>query len=434
MAAFIAVGSVVLTAMPAGARVDGRSAGRYRLVDFGTFGGPNAFYDGFQPALMMNSRGVVTGLADTKIADPHPSSCFNPDDCYLVHAFSGTRTGNVTDLGALPGVNSSHSDAINDSGMIVGQSQNGKIDPSLHQPTAVATYWIHGHLRRLPGLRGTQSFAMGVNNGGVMVGWASNTTPYTTSPWGNLGTEQRAVLWRAGKRIKDLGTLGGPAAVAYLVNSHGAVTGQSLTNDTVNQATGMPTADPFLWRNNRMQDLGTLGGVNGSPVALNDRGEVAGQSDLKGDAAYHPFLWSAGKMIDLGTLGGTNGFPYAMNNAGHVVGSADLSANNVHHGFLWRDRKMIDLGVAKGKTCSTAFDVNSKDQVVGESHTCGSDPKQIAILWQKGHIVDLNTLVSPAAPGWRLAEGLAINNRGDIAAYGIPPNGHVHIVLLVPRK
>ena len=434
IAAIVAVGSVLAESAPAGAHIHWASAAKYRLIDLGTFGGPNSFVDAAEPALMMNSHGVVVGVSDTAAADPHPSSCFN-SDCYLDHAFSAAVSGRVTDLGALPGKNSSDAGQISDSGIILGSSQNGTVNPITKQPAAVAVYWIGGKLRPLHGLGGSQSAAMGVNNGRTIVGWALNKTPYTTSIWGNLGTEQRAVLWRPGQKVEDLGTLGGPSAVAYLVNTHGVIAGQADTNNVINAATGSPTADPFLWRKRRMTDLGTLGGTNGSPVALNNRGEVAGQSDLEGDTTLHPFLWSHGRMNDLGTLGGANGIAEWMNNAGHVVGIADLPGGKVHHGFLWRNGKMIDLGVARGKTCSGAFGVNSKDQVVGASGICGGpENTHTGFLWQRGHMIDLNTLISLPASGLRVADGNAINDRGDIAGIGVLPNGDEHVVLLVPRR
>ena len=56
-----------------------------------------------------------------------------------------------------------------------------------------------------------------------------------------------------------------------------------------------------------MFDLGTLGGSQSSATAINASGEVAGDSNVTGDAAQHAFAYTgtpgSGTMADLGTLG-----------------------------------------------------------------------------------------------------------------------------------
>jgi probable HAF family extracellular repeat protein len=163
--------------------------------------------------------------------------------------------------------------------------------------------------------------------------------------------QARAFLWENGA-MQDLGTLGGPDALAFFVNERGQVAGISYTSSTPNPSNGscppnVPTQDPFFWEKGEMVDIGTLGGTCGQPLAFNNRGQVVGQSDLAGDLTYHPFVWSkTGGMQDLGTLGGNTGLTNWINDNGDIVGKVDLPGPLTpqdHHAVLWRHGVMIDL-------------------------------------------------------------------------------------------
>jgi probable HAF family extracellular repeat protein len=104
--------------------------------------------------------------------------------------------------------------------------------------------------------------------------------------------------------MQDIGTLGGPDAVGGFINERGQIAGFSYTNSTPNPTTGVPTVDPFLWEpptrrypNSRIVDLRSLGGTfgaEGDGLALNNRGQVVGFSNLAGDIISHAFLWTTG--------------------------------------------------------------------------------------------------------------------------------------------
>lgn len=132
--------------------------------------------------------------------------------------------------------------------------------------------------------------------------------------------------------MQDLGTLGGPDSFAFLVNERGQVAGASDVDFVSNVVTGGPTVHPFLWQQGKMIDLvahapaGMFGGSYGSVSGLNDTGQVAGTMYLAGDLTWHSFLWDAGEIKDLGTLGGAITTAVALNNAGHVVGRSDVTA------------------------------------------------------------------------------------------------------------
>ena len=263
---------------------------RYKLVDLGTFGGPTSYFSNGADGIL-NNHGTAAGWADTSTPDPYPSFCFNAD-CFVSHAFQ-SQNGVLTDLGALPGGASSQALWISANGLIVGQSQNGVIDPLTGIPEGDAVLWKDGQIINLGTLGGNFSVAQAINNRGQVVGAALNAIP---DPISFLGTQIRAFLWRNGA-MQDLGTLGGPDAWGLFVNEGGQIAGWSLTNSTPNPVldacgfgTTFPTQDPFLWEKGGMIDLGTLGGTCGYPTALNNRGQVVGQSDLTGDIYLHAFF------------------------------------------------------------------------------------------------------------------------------------------------
>jgi probable HAF family extracellular repeat protein len=186
-----------------------------------------------------------------------------------------------------------------------------------------------------------------------------------------------------------------------------------------------------------MLDLGTLGGTVAQAVnGLNERGEVVGSTTMTGDETHHPFLWDGKQLIDLGTLGGPNGEADWVNDDGEVVGIAQFAEfcpvgpGRGGRAFLWRHGVLIDLGTTAGVDNSEAVYINSKTQVVGYSFACDFSTLG-AFLWENGSIVDLNTLTLPSS-GVRLLFALFVDDNGEIAAYGLLPNGDLHTVLLIP--
>src|SRR6516225_9538922 len=410
----------------------------YKLVDLGTFGGPSAYGSINGPGLqLINNSGVVSSFADTAMPDPNaPTLCYVPD-CFLSHAFHW-QDGVLTDIGALPGENSSASGPINERGWSVGQSQNGVMDPLLGIPETRATLWIDGRIVDLGTLGGNASLASSLNKEGIVVGISQNNISDPVSLFG-MGTQTRAFLWQNGV-MHDLGTLGGPDAVALAVNERGQVVGYSFTNATPNPVTGVPTTDTFLWDHGTMIDLGTLGGtdanVGPSPtLVINNKGQVAGTSNLPGDVNFHAFLRDRGTLLDLGTLGGHFSTAYWINDAGDVVGGATTSGDPPGHAALWRKGKITDLGTLDGDCFSQANAINSKGQIVGLTFSCDTGIAR-AVLWEEAAIIDLSTLV-PANTNLFLAEAFNINDRGEILCRCLPagvPNGELgeHVCLLIP--
>jgi probable HAF family extracellular repeat protein len=409
---------------------------QYKLYDMGTLGGPNS--NGSQDAISLTSAGVIGG-SDTPAPDPFAPNCFS-SDCFVKHAIVGRR-GHVTDLGALPGNdgnNSSYAFTLNNSGLIAGISENGAIDPATGFPEVNAVVWQDGRINNLGTFGGTQSAAEDMNDRGQVVGVSTNAIPDPFSFGGDpfpATTQTRALLWDRGVSY-DLGTLGGPDAFARRISQSGLVAGWSYTNSTPNPTTGVPTVDPFLWKNGRMIDLGSLGGTSGSVWGVNNQGQVTGLSNLAGDQLFHGFLWDRGVLRDLPPVsGGSLSGGLWINEAGDVVGGSSIAGDQLFHAPLWTHGTAIDLGTVGQDACSQAYGINSSKQVVGNSGgsgQCDAFQNGRAFLWENGGpMVDLNALVKNPSD-LRFYWAVYISENGEIAGNATLPNGDIHLVVLVP--
>jgi probable HAF family extracellular repeat protein len=192
----------------------------------------------------------------------------------------------------------------------------------------------------------------------------------------------------------DLGTLGASYSSPVAVNDSGQVIGLSST---------LTATHAFSWTHSGgMVDLGTLGGRFSSPVALNDNGQVIGQSDTGGNAdpnvcpplyspCPHGFSWTqSGGMVDL-TLGGSVSNAWAVNDSGQVVGQSNTAGDPgcCPHAFSWtQSGGIVDLGTLGGRE-SKAWAVNDSGQVVGVS-TIARDAEFHATLWLTAATVSID--------------------------------------------
>jgi probable HAF family extracellular repeat protein len=418
---------------------------RYKLVALGTLGGPisygSANGDGGR---LLNNEGVLSSYADTSLADPFaPDMCFDAD-CLLAHAYRW-RNGVMKDLGSLADGFNSLAASINDRGWSLGASQSGILNPAGF-PQNRATLWIGRRIVNLGVVHGgSDSIGISVNNAGQAVGISNSDIPDPFSLFG-IGVQIRTFLWEEGQ-LQDIGTLGGPDAVPGPGCNNqrpGTVVGVSYTSFTPNEASGIPTQDPFLWENGKMRDLGNLGGTVSFGQCANNRGEVIGISSLAenpgacpGGPGCHAFLWAHGSMKDLGTLGGGSSEAIWINDSGVIAGSADLPTEGIHDAVRWKGGQILDLGTVDGDACSRGRAINERGQVVGGSSDCANFLH--AFVWEEGGpMIDLNTVIPPGS-GLQLTNAFNINDRGEILAKSVPEGVTPiddedlgHVVLLIP--
>jgi probable HAF family extracellular repeat protein len=225
--------------------------------------------------------------------------------------------------------------------------------------------------------------------------------------------------------IRDLGSLRGLDSTPVAINDHGQVVGYGYGQNVAGRA--------FLWKNGKLIDLGHCG-HHSQAVGINERGQVAGSCGFRPSGKPdHAFLWQNRKSTDLGTLGWTSSDAVAINGRGQVAGTR--FRGNDERAVLWRDGKMTDLGTLGGRR-SEATAINDRGQVVGDSTTPGGE--QHAFLWQHGKMTDLGVLgggVSTAFGGTRNErfQPTAINNRAQIVGLAHDPTGSYEIAFLWER-
>jgi probable HAF family extracellular repeat protein len=190
--------------------------------------------------------------------------------------------------------------------------------------------------------------------------------------------------------LRDLGVSGTPVAL----NDRGQIVVHAAASDKA-----------FLWESGRVIGLGTLGGKTTTAWSMNERGRVVGQSQTASGAG-RAFLWQNGRMRN---LGGGSVYAYRINERGQIIGNR--AVNGAEHAFVWRNGTTTDLGTLGGKQ-SDAVAINERGQVVGWSATKRNDqlgrPVKHAFLWQAGKMIDLNP------PGPFRSRAVAINVSGQV--------------------
>ena len=417
----------------------------YRVIDTGSFGGPNSHINDGEH--LLNNSGMFTGYADTSDTDPYaPDECWD-GDCLVAHTFRWSD-GKLTELGVVGGGPNSESNWLSENGLIAGDSQNGLLDPLVDFWQIRGVLWRGNETIEVGTLDGGyNSLARGVNTDGVVVGLSTTLVPDPNAMVMFFGLpyafQTRAFRWKDGV-LQDLGTLGGPDAIAMGVNERGQIFGNSYTSTDPSPVCGNLNPDisfdslttgAFLWQNGKITNLGSFGGTCTNATAINNRGQVVGFSFLAGDTVLHPFSWERGKLVDLGTLGGSQAMALHVNDAGDIVGWSLATNESIMHATLWSRGQITDLGAFEPDQCSFPLGINSKKQVVGfVSLNCDfSDHSSLrAFLWEPGQpIVDLNTLISPTL-GIQLLNAAAINDRGEMASVAFFPDGSHRPVLLIP--
>lgn len=336
-------------------------------------------------------------------------------------------------LGTLGGATSS-ARGLNDHGQVVGSAELG--DGNVH-----AFLYSDGAMRDLGTLGGINSEATGINNRGQVVG---------NSVTSIFGTPIRGFIYSNGV-MRDIGTVDRTkgSSAANAINDSGQVAGNAVTVVLNSVGSAVVKTHATLYNNGSMTDIGTLAGVQSiltsSANAINASGQVVGVSDSGSLEARTraAFLYSGGVMRSLGVLEGNFSEATAINDSGEIAGNSTVSSSlDFRHAFRYVNGDMFDLGTLGGRS-SAANAINNSGQIVGHADTTNPPPilgplaqdsgvGQHAALWNGNIIHDLNTL---APAGWTLTDAAAINRYAQIVGTGMNqdhPEGEAFLLTLHP--
>jgi probable HAF family extracellular repeat protein len=211
--------------------------------------------------------------------------------------------------------------------------------------------------------------------------------------------------------MRDLGTLGGSFSVAQAINDRGRVVGTSTT------ATGESHA--FVWADGQMRDLGLAAYATAND--LNDRGQVTGGYPLP--EAFHAYRLQRGHLVDLDSADVPFSEGVAINEGGQVAGNSAPAPAAFNHAFLWSRAHRINLGTLGGES-SSASGINDHGAVVGQATT--TDGSGRGFVWRHGVMTDLGVLAAGGENGSRAND---INNHGWIVGASEAAGGDFHAVL-----
>ncbi|MFL6583794.1 MAG: hypothetical protein ACJ8KU_04685 [Chthoniobacterales bacterium] len=331
----------------------------------------------------------------------------------------------LTELPTPLGYDSSAPYQINDQGFVAGSSSRGG--------SQVATVWKSGSVQVLGKLdKGTYSIANAVNSTGVVAGEGDDG-------------DGRPLGWvtSGGKLVNFFSNNGGNTR-PVAINDAGVIGGYYVKGFSSTWRGAIWKIDPKDARKSTKTDLPILPGsdpLNASAIsfAFNKSLQAAGWA-TNPEISQHAAFWNndaAHTIVDLGVYGSDwTSVANSLNDFGQVVGESHPPFGS--RPVLWQNdaaHTAVALPFLPGDNYGAAQLINSSGTIIGwsavsEPGTWNVGPSRI-VVWSGGLPYELQSLVAQAADGWTINQVMSINNLGQMAALATR-NGVTRAVVLTP--
>ena len=375
----------------------GNSPSRYRIIDLGIISDIGVPGYNSSGAYAINNIGQVVGYSTTSAGikwhaffweDANDNGQADPNE--------------MQDLGVEWSNTYSTAQGINNTGQVVGSMNLFQLhtQPYVWQDTNHNGRYDSGEIQYLELLPVTsRSYAYDISDNELAVGYCSTFDGTYACLWDILGDT-----------VTNLGTLGGTRSEAYAINNAGMVVGSAYNSSGEEHAflwldgNGNGSSDPC-----EMFDIGTLGGDYSKAYNINRTGQVVGSSKDANDNA-HAFFWedknSNGQsdpceMLDIGHLGGNMSRALGINDGDHVVGFSYTieGDNNSRRAFYWdstngiRDLFSLVCNRSGWQYLPAVTSINNRGEIVGQGFTDDNEYHAFLLVPIPSGDLDCNTAV-----------------------------------------
>ncbi|MGA7459877.1 MAG: hypothetical protein WBW69_06610 [Candidatus Korobacteraceae bacterium] len=267
----------------------------------------------------------------------------------------------------------------------------------------------------------------GINNSQLIVGTSE---------------EGRAALWSKHDGLREAEVPSGfTNSEGVGLNDHGFAIGVAINRPTT-QRQGFTFSDGKVT---------LLSGVHSRPFAVNNSGQIAGESQVTGATKSAAVIWDGAKVTPLGDCCAS--VAHGIDNRGLVIGNI-YDKNGRYQAFVWdaarglrrigpadafssalemnpagdivmqvfptdlvlyRDGETKRLALSDKRPAAHPRAINSCDVIVGSYGPFGDADR--AFVWSEAQdFHDLNDLIAPH-PGWVLQAATGINEAGEIVGW-----------------